>query len=56
MFHIRVTGGNANQPITFLARMADKGKRLFSYAHYLTDSQGQVDLTKSASQGGSYTG
>ena len=56
VLHIRVTGGNADQPMTLLARMADDGKRFFSYAHYLTDSRGHVDLTKSASQGGLYTG
>ena len=56
VLHIRVTGGNAEQPITLLARMEDEGKRFFSYAHYLSDSQGEIDLTKSASQGGFYTG
>ena len=56
VLHIRVTDGDADQPITLLARMDDEGKRFFSYAHYRTDSHGQIDLTKSASQGGFYTG
>ena len=56
VLHIQVTCGNADQPITLLARMEDVGKRFFSYAHYLTDSRGEIDMTKSASQGGLYTG
>ena len=56
VLHIRVSDAGKHKPITMLARMEDDGKRVFSYAHYTTDELGQLDLRKSACQGGFYKG
>ena len=53
---IRITGAETGQPITLLARTEDDGKRFFSYAHFFTDDQDEIDLQNSASRGGFYKG
>ena len=53
---IRITGAETGQPITLLARTEDDGKRFFSYAHFFTDGQDEIDLQNSASRGGFYKG
>ncbi|KAB7494998.1 Bile acid-CoA:amino acid N-acyltransferase [Armadillidium nasatum] len=54
---IRVEGLKPNKTITLKAQMVeDKGKLLYSNAHFIADKNGVVDVSSSPSLGGSYEG
>jgi len=54
---IRVFELEPNQAVTLEARIeGDKGEVFKSYAHYIADKDGGVDVCRDSSFGGSYSG
>ncbi|XP_068236034.1 acyl-coenzyme A thioesterase 1-like [Palaemon carinicauda] len=54
---LKAGGLKPHSPVTLRADLLDEhGKHFCSHAHYVSDANGQVDVTLQKSEGGSYTG
>ncbi|XP_042862615.1 acyl-coenzyme A thioesterase 1-like isoform X1 [Penaeus japonicus] len=54
---LRAGGLKPNAPVTLTADLLDEnGKQFCSHAHYISDAEGDVDVTLAPSVGGSYKG
>ncbi len=53
---LQVTGLHPHENITFRARLQENGDRFYSYAHYVSDKSGTVDVLTWEAKGGTYTG
>ena len=53
---MKLQGAEANQNVTISSILEESGAQYVAHAHYKTDANGCVDLTKDASLGGTYTG
>ena len=56
VLHITVDGLPANHQVTLTSRLSQESKRVFSIANYTSDEFGVVDLHKTPSTGGLFTG
>ena len=53
---ITATGLEPRSEVTLLVQTEDRGLRFYSYAYFLADESGRVDVSEMAPSGGTYSG